>query len=278
MLPEALEAQITQDAATALAEDLGNGDITAQLVAAELQGKAQVICREAATLCGRAWFNRVFSLLDEAVTIHWYAQDGDTVAANQKLCTLGGAARSLLSGERTALNFLQTLSGTATIAQHYAQQLEGLATRILDTRKTIPGLRHAQKYAVRCGGCHNHRMGLYDAFLIKENHIAAAGSIAAAVNNARSLNSTLPVEVETETLEEVEQSLAAGANRIMLDNFTLDEIRVAVTLTAGRSELEASGGICINNLREIAETGIDFISIGALTKDVKAVDLSMRFK
>jgi nicotinate-nucleotide pyrophosphorylase (carboxylating) len=278
MLLEALEAQIEQDVHHALAEDIGTGDITAQLVPADRQASAQVISREAAVICGRNWFETVFHHIDNRVHVHWQVQDGEQVSPGQVLCHLEGPARALLSGERAALNFLQTLSGTATLAQRYAAQTTDLATRILDTRKTIPGLRRAQKYAVHCGGCHNHRAGLYDAFLIKENHIAATGSIAAAVRAARELHGDLSVEVEVENSDQLQQALDAGADRILLDNFTPDAIRAAVAQTAGKAQLEASGGITLDNVRHYAETGVDFISIGALTKDVRAVDLSMRFE
>lgn len=277
MLLEALQIQIEEDARRALEEDLGSGDITAQLIDARQIRKARVISREAAVVCGHHWFDAVFRLIDDSIDIRWDVHDGDMIAADQLLCTLKGPARALLSGERAALNFLQTLSGTATLAQQYAAQVKGMKTRILDTRKTIPGLRRAQKYAVRCGGCHNHRMGLYDAFLIKENHIAAAGSIAAAVNNARALRHELPVEVEVENRAQLQQALDAGADRILLDNFSVNAIRAAVELVGGKAELEASGGITLDNVRDYAATGVDFISIGALTKDLRAVDLSMRF-
>ncbi len=277
MLLEVLEAHINEDVLHALEEDVGQGDITARLVPADGIWKASVYSHENAILCGRNWFDAVFHHLDEKVDLRWYAADGDDVKPHQVICTLKGPARSLLTGERTALNFLQTLSGTATLAHQYAKRVEGLDTRILDTRKTIPGLRRAQKYAVRTGGCHNHRMGLYDAFLIKENHIAAAGSIAAAVQNARALDAGLPVEVEVENLDELQQALQTDTDRIMLDNFSPEDIEKAVTLNAGKAELEASGGITLNNLRLYAETGVNYISIGALTKDVKAIDLSMRF-
>ncbi len=278
MLLEALEAQIESDVRRALEEDLGSGDISAALIPAERIWKASVISREAAILCGRNWFDAVFHHLDSKVGIRWYAHDGDAIVPDQQLCTLKGAARSLLSGERAALNFLQTLSGTATLAQAYASRVAGLATRILDTRKTIPGLRRAQKYAVRCGGCHNHRFGLYDAFLIKENHIAAAGSIAAAIQAARALGKQLPVEIEVEDLEGLEQALQAGADRVLLDNFRIDALREAVAVTGGRAELEASGGITLDNVRDYASTGVNYISIGALTKHLRAIDLSMRFQ
>ena len=277
MLLEALEAQVEQDVRRALEEDLGSGDITAQLIPQDRIWTASVYARQAAILCGRTWFDAVFKRLDDTVEVHWRASDGDPIGPDQVICTLKGPARCLLSGERTALNFLQTLSGTATLASRYAGALKDLNTRILDTRKTIPGLRRAQKYAVRCGGCHNHRMGLYDAFLIKENHIAAAGSIADAIHNARSLGAGLPVEIEVENREQLKQALEAEADRILLDNFTVDEVRDAVALADGRCELEASGGISLDTLRQYAETGVDYISIGALTKDIYAIDLSMRF-
>ncbi|HFD79231.1 MAG TPA: carboxylating nicotinate-nucleotide diphosphorylase [Gammaproteobacteria bacterium] len=277
MLLEALENQIETDARRALEEDLGSGDITARLIPAGANARASVLSRQQAVLCGSHWFDAVFSRLDDKVRIHWYASDGDALAPHQVVCTLEGPARALLSGERTALNFLQTLSGTATTAHEYARLVADLPVRLLDTRKTIPGLRRAQKYAVRCGGCHNHRMGLYDAFLIKENHIAAAGSIAAATDAARALGTGLPVEVEVENNRELEQALAAGCDRILLDNFSPAQLAEAVKLTAGRAELEASGNITRENLREYAQTGVDYISIGSLTKNLNAVDLSMRF-
>ncbi|VAW78798.1 Quinolinate phosphoribosyltransferase [decarboxylating] [hydrothermal vent metagenome] len=277
MLLEVLEAHIDEDVRVALEEDVGQGDITAQLIPEHGSWKASIYSREHAILCGRNWFDAVFHHLDENIDLRWYAADGDSIAPHQAICTLKGPPRSLLTGERTALNFLQTLSGTATLAHQYAQEVKGLDTRILDTRKTIPGLRRAQKYAVRTGGCHNHRMGLYDAFLIKENHIAAAGSIAAAIDNARALDHGLPIEVEVETLDELQQALKTGVDRVMLDNFSIEDIRKGVVLNAGTVELEASGNITLSKLREYAETGVDYISIGALTKDVKAIDLSMRF-
>ena len=277
MLLEALEAQIEEDVRRALDEDIGSGDITAQLISEDRICAASVYTRDRAVLCGGNWFEAVFRQLDNDVDINWYATDGEIVVPQQQVCALRGPARCLLSGERTALNFLQTLSGTASLANTYAKQLAGLNARILDTRKTIPGLRRAQKYAVRCGGCHNHRMGLYDAFLIKENHIAAAGSIESAINRARALNTEAMVEVEVENLEQLEQALQAGANRILLDNFAVDEIRQAVALTGQRAELEASGGITLDKIRQYAETGVDYISIGTLTKDIHAIDFSMRF-
>ena len=277
MLLEALETQINQDVRVALGEDLGNGDITAQLIPEDLVWKARVICRESAILCGRHWFDSVFSHIDKRVSVHWNLNDGDVIEFGGTVCTLEGPARALLSGERTALNFLQTLSGTATVANHFAGKVEGLNTRILDTRKTIPGLRRAQKYAVRCGGCHNHRMGLFDAFLIKENHISVAGSISNAVMAARELRPDLAVEVEVENLQELEKALATKADRVLLDNFTLENVREAVQLNNGQAELEASGNINLDNLRDYALTGVDYISIGSLTKHITAVDLSMCF-
>ncbi|MDT8386397.1 MAG: carboxylating nicotinate-nucleotide diphosphorylase [Thiogranum sp.] len=277
MLLEALEAQIDQDVRHALEEDIGTGDITAQLVPEQQLWTARVISRESAVICGRNWFDAIFNHIDPRVAVHWTVEDGDQVESDQTLCTLEGPARALLTGERAALNFLQTLSGTATLARRFAQQVEGLPAKILDTRKTIPGLRRAQKYAVLCGGCHNHRSGLYDAFLIKENHIAAVGSIAGAVQAARNLHADLAVEVEVETTRQLQQALDAGADRILLDNFTPGQIRSAVEQAAGKAELEASGGITLDNVREYATTGVDFLSVGALTKDVAAIDLSMRF-
>ena len=260
----------------ALAEDVGSGDITAMLIPPGREARARVITREAAVVCGRAWVDEVFRQLDPGVRVQWQMEDGQRVAPDQVLFTLEGSARSLLTGERAALNFLQLLSGVATTCAGYAERVAGTAVRLLDTRKTIPGLRTAQKYAVSCGGCHNHRIGLYDAFLIKENHIAACGGIGAAVGQARQIAPGKPVEVEVETFDELDQALAAGADIIMLDNFSLEDMRRAVQHAAGRARLEASGGVNRDTLRPIAETGVDYISIGALTKDVKAIDLSMR--
>jgi nicotinate-nucleotide pyrophosphorylase (carboxylating) len=260
----------------ALEEDIGGGDITAALINSEDKAKARVISREDGVLCGTAWVDAVFKQLSPEFEIHWEHQDGDSVAADSTLFTISGPAGLLLTGERTALNFLQLLSGTATTCRRYADLVEGTGVRLLDTRKTIPGLRIAQKFAVRCGGCHNHRIGLYDAFLIKENHIAACGGIAAAVAAARSSAPGKPVEVEVETMQELEQALSANTDRIMLDNFSLDDMRNAVALTAGRAELEASGNVTNTTLVPIAQTGVDYISIGALTKDCKALDLSLR--
>lgn len=261
----------------ALAEDVGGGDLTAALIPADEISEARVISREPAVLCGTAWFEAAFRELDSSIEVVWNARDGDSVQPNQVLCALRGPSRALLTGERTALNFLQTLSGTATAARCYADAVQGSKTRILDTRKTLPGLRAAQKYAVRCGGGHNHRMGLYDAILIKENHIMAAGSIARAVTAARAQAPRVMVEVEVETLGELREALEAGADRLLLDNFGLEQLRAAVAVAAGRAELEASGGITLENVRAVAETGVDFISIGSITKHLRAVDLSMRF-
>jgi len=260
-----------------LAEDIGPGDLTAALIPHHLTATAEVITREPMLLCGRAWFEAVFHALDAGVSIRWQIDEGAQAASDTLLCRLEGPARALLTGERTALNLLQTLSATATTARSYADAVAGTGCKVLDTRKTIPGLRLAQKYAVAVGGCHNHRIGLYDGILIKENHIVAAGSIAAAIAEARQ-QSTAPVEVEVESLEELQEALAAGPDRVMLDNFSLADMVAAVKLTAGKVELEASGNIGLANIRGIAETGVDFISIGALTKNIKAIDLSMRIQ
>ena len=274
---EAVEHQIQATVRRALTEDVGSGDVTAALIPEDTRATARVISREAAVLCGCAWFDAVYAELDERIQVVWDLHDGDHVAANQTLCTLRGPARALLTGERAALNLLQTLSGTATRAAQYAAAVHGLPVRVLDTRKTLPGLRYEQKYAVRTGGCHNHRIGLYDGILIKENHISAAGSIHAAVTAARALNTHLPVEVEVENLDQLREGLAAGADILLLDNFTIALLRDAVTLNAGRAKLEASGGVTLANIRHIAETGVDYISTGALTTDLHAIDLSMRF-
>ncbi len=261
---------------SALAEDIGDSDCTAQLVPADAEVHARVITREDGILCGRPWFDEVFRQVDARIRIDWKLNDGDEMAANAELCTLQGPARSLLTGERTALNFLQTLSGTATITHTWMGELAGTNTRLLDTRKTLPGLRLAQKYAVQCGGGTNHRIGLFDAYLIKENHIAACGSIAAAVETARRNKAALKVEVEVETMGQLDEAIAAGADVVMLDNFDLAQIRAAVAHTGVRVKLEVSGNVDRDGLRELAETGVDFISAGALTKHVRAVDFSMR--
>ncbi|MFN3901872.1 MAG: carboxylating nicotinate-nucleotide diphosphorylase [Alishewanella aestuarii] len=278
-----LADELRRAVAAALAEDLGQqnaelGDITASLIPASQQAVATIITREDCVLCGSGFVNEVFLQLGNQVSIQWHATDGDRLSANSLICTLQGPARALLTGERTALNFLQLLSGTATTTAHYVRYLEGSNTRLLDTRKTLPGLRFAQKYAVSCGGGLNHRFGLFDAFLIKENHIAAAGSINQAVQLARQNFPGKPVEVEVENLDELKQALTAGADIIMLDNFATPEIRQAVLLNQGRAKLEVSGNITSERLSELAATGVDFISSGALTKHVQAIDLSMRLQ
>ncbi|SER17993.1 nicotinate-nucleotide pyrophosphorylase [carboxylating] [Amphritea atlantica] len=280
MATNRLLSDIPPTVTTALAEDLGDGDITAQLIPAEQQASARVISREDAVICGVGWVNEVFRQVDDRVRVNWLVNDGDRVTPNQPLFELQGPARSLLTGERCALNFLQTLSGTATISAYYASLVEGTGVKLLDTRKTIPGLRNAQKYAVTCGGCFNHRIGLYDAFLIKENHIMACGSVASAVATAKRNEPGKPVEVEVESFAELQEALDAQADIVMLDNFDHAGLRLAVQKNKEHptpAKLEASGGIDANTLRSIAETGVDYISIGLLTKDCKAVDLSMRF-
>lgn len=264
--------------ALALAEDIGGGDLTAALIPEQAQTEATVISREHAILCGVTWFDAVFRQLDVRTAVVWQAADGDRIAPDQRLCTLHGPARALLTGERTALNFLQMLSGTATLARRYADAVAGTRATILDTRKTLPGLRLAQKYAVRCGGCRNHRIGLFDAVLIKENHIMAAGSIGKAIAAARRLYPEVTVEVEVENLAELAEALTAQPDIVMLDNFDLVTMAEAVNITGGRVKLEASGNVNFDTVRPIAETGVDYISIGGLTKDVRAVDLSMRFR
>ena len=269
------ETQNCIDITPFLNEDLGSGDITAAIISANQDATAELLTREPMVLCGRDWFDAVFRHLDSTVSIEWHALEGDFVPSNTKICTLQGNARGILSAERTALNLLQTLSATATLSRDYAKAVEGTQCKVLDTRKTIPGLRQAQKYAVRCGGCFNHRIGLFDGVLIKENHIFAAGSIENAVKMARN-QSAAPVEVEVENLMELEDALKAKPDRIMLDNFSLDELRSAVDAVAGAVELEASGNIDLTTIRAVALTGVDYISIGALTKNVRAIDLSLR--
>ncbi|WP_166836769.1 carboxylating nicotinate-nucleotide diphosphorylase [Rheinheimera pleomorphica] len=275
------QQELERAVAAALAEDLGflplaQGDITASLIPPQQQASATIITREDCVVCGTAFADEVFRQLGGEVQLNWQVKDGDKVSANSVLCTLSGPARILLTGERTALNFLQLLSATASVTAHYVQFLAGSKTRLLDTRKTLPGLRFAQKYAVTVGGGKNHRIGLYDAFLIKENHIAAAGSIANAVASARQNFPGKPVEVETENLQELQQALTAGADIIMLDNFSLADINQAVALNNGQAKLEVSGNITSERLTELAATGVDYISSGALTKHVQAIDLSMR--
>lgn len=276
-----LTTEIQRSVERALAEDIGSGDLTAALVPEATQASATVITRETAILCGRSWFDEVFRRLDPGIQIEWNYMDGERVMANATLCRLTGTARALLTGERTALNFLQTLSGTATETRRYVDAIAGTGCKVLDTRKTIPGLRRAQKYAVICGGGTNHRVGLFDAILVKENHIIAAGSIAAAVNHARTTAGECMVEVEVENLDELEQALVTDIDRVLLDNFTNDDLVNAVKLKIARKgyhvQLEASGNVTLETIRDIARTGVDFISIGGLTKHLRAVDLSMRF-
>jgi len=272
---QTLNAAIAANVEAALAEDLGRGDLSADLIPADTVARARVLCRDPAVICGGPWFDEVFWRLDPDMEILWQVRDGEGAAPGQTLCLLQGRARALVSGERTALNFLQTLSGTATVARRFADAVAGTRARILDTRKTLPGLRVAQKYAVRTGGCQNHRLGLYDGILVKENHIRAAGGIGPAITAIRVAHPGMPVEIEVESLGELRQALAAGAERILLDNFGLEQMREAVGMTAGRAELEVSGGVDLETLRAIAETGVDYISVGALTKHLRAVDLSM---
>jgi nicotinate-nucleotide pyrophosphorylase (carboxylating) len=282
VLPDYItDAEIERNVVMALAEDIGDGDLTAQLVPADHVARAVVVSREDAVLCGSAWFERCFRKLDSTITIGWRVRDGERLSPGQPVCEIGGPARALLSGERTALNFLQLLSGVASKARRYVDAVAGTRARIVDTRKTLPGLRLAQKYAVRCGGGDNHRIGLFDAILIKENHILAAGGIAVAFAAARKIvqgsKQRAFIQVEVENLDELRQALDAGATMILLDNMSLDETREAVLITAGRATLEASGNVGLETVRAIAETGVDRISVGSLTKDTRALDLSMRF-
>ncbi|MBL0565929.1 carboxylating nicotinate-nucleotide diphosphorylase [Aeromonas veronii] len=265
------------DALTTLDQPDASADITAQLIPADRISSARVITREAGVFCGQPWVDEVFVQLGGEVKVEWKVQDGEVLSPNQELFRLHGPARLLLTGERNALNFVQTLSGVATLTARYVAELEGTDCRLLDTRKTIPGLRTAQKYAVTCGGGKNHRIGLYDAYLIKENHILACSGIAEAINEARHLNPGKPVEVEVESLAELEQALAANADIVMLDNFDVTMMREAVAINQGRAKLEVSGNVTLDTLAEFAATGVDFISVGALTKHVRALDLSMRF-
>ena len=276
LLQKAVEDNVT----AALAEDIGSGDLTASLVDPARTATGTIVTREPAVLAGRPWVDSVFRRLDDRVDIEWHRDDGDAVAAGAVICRLAGPARALLSGERTALNFLQTLSGTATVTANYVKAVAHTGARILDTRKTLPGLRLAQKYAVRCGGGHNHRTGLYDAILIKENHIASAGSIKAAIAAARQLDAGVMIEVEVESIEQMREALTVGVTRLLLDNFTIEQCREAVAVNQAEgnppAELEASGGLTLAELKAVAETGVDFISVGALTKHVRAIDMSMR--
>ena len=273
---------VTKNVADALAEDIGKGDLTAALIDADTVVGASIIAREPMTVCGEHWVNEVFAQLDDTVTVDWYIGDGQHADTDDIVCKLVGSARSLLTGERTALNFLQTLSATATVTRAYVDAVDGTGTRILDTRKTLPGLRKAQKYAVTCGGGQNHREGLFDAILIKENHIRSAGSIAAAMQRAQELSPEVLIEVEVESHEELLQALDAGASRILLDNFSLAELEQAVATNQGYgivgAELEASGNITLQTIRSVAATGVDYISTGALTKNIDAADLSMLFR
>ncbi|NRA53696.1 MAG: carboxylating nicotinate-nucleotide diphosphorylase [Gammaproteobacteria bacterium] len=278
-----LQDDIKQSVTLALNEDLGyqsasDGDITANLIADETSAEATIISREMAVFCGKAWAEEVFKQLGGEVAIHWLVDDGDIIAPNEVLCEMSGPAKILLTGERVALNFIQLLSGTATVVKQYVDHIEGTNTRLLDTRKTIPGLRTAQKYAVTCGGGANHRIGLFDAYLIKENHIMACGGIKQAIDKARQLHSDKLVEVEVESLEELKQALAAGSDIVMLDNFDIEMMRQAVELTKGKAKLEVSGNVTLATIGDFARTGIDYISVGALTKHVTATDLSMRLK
>ena len=267
---------IERDVDAALAEDIGSGDVTAQLIGADVHASARVFSRQAAVLCGTAWFDGCFRRLDPAISIHWEASDGASLDAGALLCTISGKARALLTAERTALNFLQTLSGTATLARIYAEAVSGTGATIMDSRKTLPGLRAAQKYAVRVGGGANQRMGLYDGILIKENHIEAAGGVLQALAAAQALVAGVPIQIEVENLDQLDAALAGGAMLVLLDNFDLETLRQAVAINRGRAVLEASGNITLENIRAVAETGVQRISVGSLTKNVQAVDLSMR--
>ena len=272
-----LAAEIERNVTAALAEDIGGGDLTAQLMPAGHPARGVVVSREEAVLCGAGWFDACFLRLDANTRIRWHARDGARIHAGQMLCEIEADTRALLTAERTALNFLQLLSGTVTVTRKYVDAIAGTRAKIVDTRKTLPGLRLAQKYAVRCGGGANHRLGLYDGILIKENHIMAAGGVAPVLAQARKLAPEgVFIQIEVETLEQLGEALAAGAKMILLDNMDLAQMRKAVALTAGRAELEASGGVDLSKVRAIAETGVDRISIGSLTKDVRAIDLSLR--
>ncbi|GLT20155.1 nicotinate-nucleotide diphosphorylase [Vibrio zhanjiangensis] len=282
-LKQQLPQEISRSVTEAIKEDLGGtldpaADITASLIPENAHNEATIITREHGIFCGRDWADEVFKQLGDEVKIEWYVKDGEEVEPNQVLCHLSGPSRALLTGERNAMNFIQTLSGCATITAQYAKQLEGTGCRLLDTRKTIPGLRSALKYAVACGGGFNHRIGVFDAYLIKENHIIANGGITQTIHTAKQLHPGKPIEVETESLQELREAIDAGADIIMLDNFTTDMMREAVKINAGRAALENSGNVTLQTLREYAQTGVDYISVGALTKHIKALDLSMRFK
>lgn len=270
------ESQVVSDVSRALLEDVGPGDVSAALLPDALQAQAEIISREPMVVCGQAWVNEVFRQIDPAIVINWLVAEGEILPTPATLCSIQGNAKSILTAERTALNFFQTLSGTATITQKYVHKIQGTKTRLLDTRKTIPGLRKAQKYAVVCGGGVNHRMGLYDAFLIKENHIKACGSVANAISLARSAQKNMLVEIEVENLQELSEALAAQPDRILLDNFSLDMLHKAVAMNQPKHcELEVSGGVNLDNIAELAASGVDFISVGAITKSVQAIDLSL---
>lgn len=275
-LPSQKNDKITTAVAASLAEDVGSGDITAELIPENIDVRAEIITRQAAIICGIAWVDEVYRQVDESVKVNWKINDGDQVKSTQSLVTFSGSARSILTGERCAINWLQTLSGTATLVDQYLKELAGTKAQLVDTRKTIPGLRYAQKYAVKCAGGKNHRMGLYDAFLIKENHITSCGSIQKTIAQAKINHPEKLIEVEVENLDELKQAMDAGAHIIMLDNFNLASIRAAVQLNTSQVRLEVSGGVKLGNLRQLAETGVDYISVGALTKNVQAIDLSMR--
>ena len=269
---------IVNQVANALDEDVGSGDISAALIDASASLDTELLAREDAVLCGCPWFDEVFRQCDASIRVEWRAQDGDRIEAGSVVATVAGPARAILTAERGALNFLQTLSGTATVTRRYADLVEGTGCRILDTRKTIPQLRHAQKYAVVCGGGFNHRLGLYDAYLVKENHLAACGGIAEAAVRARQLHADKLLEIEVENLDQLQQAIDAGVDRVLLDNFALGDLRRAVELNRRRVELEASGNIDLDNLREVAATGVDYVSIGALTKHLRAIDFSLRYR
>jgi len=268
---------IDENVFNALKEDVGDGDITAELIPHDNISLATVISREACVFCGLDWFEETYRQIDEEILIDWCVDDGDNIEAGQVICTISGSSQNIVTGERVALNFVQTLSATATLSAKYAAQVADTETKVLDTRKTIPGLRMAQKYAVSCGGCENHRLGLFDAFLIKENHINACDGIHNAVTEARFHNPDLKVEVEVENMDELQQAIDAGADRVLLDNFDINTLKAAVNVCKGKIITEASGNITLDNIHEVAETGVDYISTGAITKDIKAVDLSMRF-
>lgn len=272
-----MASEIRDNVARALAEDIGSGDLTARLIPPDRQARARIICREAMVLCGSAWLEEVYRQIEPGITVDWHARDGESLVPGATLCELEGPARGLLSGERTGLNFLQTLSAVATRTRTFVDAVNGTAAQILDTRKTLPGLRLALKYAVRCGGGHNHRIGLYDGVLIKENHIAAAGGIREALRHALEIAGGVPIQIEVESLAQLEEALSSGATLILLDNFDVAGLREAVRIAAGRATLEASGGVSLETVRAIAETGVQRISVGALTKDIRAADLSMRF-